>query len=99
LAARRWRERGRGAGLPRALGLADAGVGRAHAPLLRRGDVADLRDDLSRRTGALPLVRGGRARAVPPSADRAGAGTRPRRGPELVANRRSYQDGSSAKDL
>jgi hypothetical protein len=38
----------------------------ARDPLLQRGDFADLRDHLPSRTRALLLLRGGRARALPP---------------------------------
>ena len=72
-AARRQSERGRDAGLSRALGTDDPAALRAHDPVLQRPDLAHLHHHVPRRARALPLVRGRRAGALPPPADRAGA--------------------------
>src|SRR5919201_4059386 len=79
-AARVRSERGRGARVSRALGPGDARVGGPHDPLRHRADAADVRAHLFRRTRALSRVRGGRAGALPPPADGAGARPRPPRG-------------------
>ena len=79
-AARRRRERDGGAGVSRALGADEPGARGPPDPLPHRADLTELRDHLPRRTRALPLVRGGRAGALPPPADRAGARPRPARG-------------------
>lgn len=55
---------GRGAHVSRALGSDDPAARRAHDPLPRRADLADVRDHLPCRTRALPRVRRGRAGAL-----------------------------------
>jgi hypothetical protein len=59
-AARRRGERGRGAGISRALGADDSGVDGPHDPLLQRRDLADLRDELLGRTRTLRSYVAGR---------------------------------------
>src|SRR5438874_3364431 len=76
-AARRGSKRGRDRGLSQALGADDPEVDRTHDSLLHRADLSDLHLHLPRRTRALPLVRGGRAGALPPLADRTGSCPRP----------------------
>src|SRR5512132_2590951 len=59
------------------MGLAEAGVGRPHDPLLHGADLADLRDHLPRRTRALWGLCGRRSGTVPAPTDRAGPRPRP----------------------
>ena len=61
-------------------GLETSAVGGPPDPFHHRAGPADLHHDVLHRTGALPLVRGRRAGALPPSPDRAGARPRPARG-------------------
>ena len=69
--------RGRGPGLPRALGAQDAGVRRPRDPLHDRAELAHLHRELLGRARAVPRVRGRRLGRLPPPAHEADPRERP----------------------